>query len=239
MAATASAGYTLLNDFLAETLQYCSGAPGIMLRIHLINSAIDLCNKSQILKKTPSPLSLGEETHTYTLKYPQNRYRAIAVDEVKFSDSERPLVRTTEREMDGSQSNWRSATSNKPTRYWLTDELNKIRIWPTPKQDIDEDLTVETIVTYRRGQVEVDDFIYEKWHEYIQAGALSKVLAIPSASWFNPDLARGFARSFKHGIREARKTTLTGTGKYPGRVIPQNFIVVGGSNTRSGGSQWE
>jgi hypothetical protein len=141
--------------------------------------------------------------------------------------------------MDGAQTNWRSATGNKPTRYWLTNELNKIRVWPTPKQDIDEDLNIETIVTYRRGQTEVDTFIYEKWHEVIQAGALQRILSIPDASWYHPKTARIFFRVFRRGVREARKTTLTGTGKYPGRVIPQNFIVVGGSNTRSGGSQWE
>ena len=228
-----------MNELLPETLQYCSGAPGIMVRIHLMNAAIDLCNKAQILKKTPSPLSLEEDVHTYTLKYPQNRYRAIAVDEVRFGDSKVPLTRTTEREMDGSRANWRSATASKPTRYWLTDDLNKIRLWPTPKADIDEDLDVETIVTYKRGQIEVDEFIYEKWHEVVQAGALSKLLAIPSASWFNPKVSVLFARTFSRGVREARKTTLTGTGKYPGRVIPQNFIVVGGSNSISGGSQWE
>jgi hypothetical protein len=235
MAATASAGYTLLNEFLAETMQYCNGAPPIMLRIHLINSAIDLCNKSQVLKKAPSPLSIGEDTHTYTLKYPQNRYRAIAIDEVKFASSNVPLVRTTEREMDGSQTNWRSTTASKPTRYWLTDDLNKLRVWPTPNEDIDEDLEVQTVVTYKRGQIEVDDFIYEKWHEVIQAGALARILSIPAATWFNRNTARTFSRVYRRGVREARKTTLTGTGKYPGRVIPQNFIVVGGSSTRSGG----
>jgi len=227
-----------LNEFLPETLQYCSGAPGIMVRIHLINSAIDLCNKSQILKKVPSPLSLEEDVHTYTLKYPQNRYRAIAVDEVKFADSKVPLTRTTEREMDGSRTNWRSATGKKPTRYFLTEDLNKIRLWPTPSEDVSEDLDVSTIVTYRRGQLEVDDFIYEKWHEVVQAGALAKLLAIPSASWFNPEIAIVFSRAFSRGVREARKTTLTGTGKFPGRVIPQNFVVVGGGNTESGGSTW-
>jgi len=229
----------LLNEFLPETLQYCSGAPGIMVRIHLMNAAIDLCNKSQILKQTPSPLSLEEGVHTYTLKYPQNRYRAIAVDEVRFGDSKIPLTRTTEREMDGSQSNWRAATGTKPTRYWLTDDLNTIRLWPTPKADIDEDLNVTTIVTYRRGQLEVDEFIFEKWHDVIQAGALAHLLAIPSASWFHPKLSVRFSRMFSRGVREARKTTLTGTGKYPGRVIPQNFIVVGGSNSISGGSTWQ
>jgi hypothetical protein len=237
--ATASAGYTLLDEFLPEMLQYCNGAPSIMLRIHLINSAIDLCNKSLLLKKTPSAFQLEEDVHTYTLKYPQNRYRAIAVDSAKLSDSS-PLTRITEREMDSVFPNWRERSNSKPTHYWLTDELNTIRVWPTPTADIDdEDFTVQSIVTYKRGQTEVDEFVYEKWHEVIQAGALAKVLIIPEATWYNERVSATFARAFIDGVREARKTTLTGTGKYSGRVIPQNFIVVGGSNANSGGSSWE
>jgi hypothetical protein len=231
--ATATAGYTLLDDFLPEMLQYCNGAPSIMLRIHLINAAIDLCNKALLLKKVPSPFQLEEDVHTYTLKYSQNRYRVLAVDNAKLDGSNVPLVRTTEKEMDSSIINWRSTESSKPTRYWLTDDLNTIRVWPTPKEDIDSDFTVDTVVTYKRGQIEVDEFIFEKWHEVIQAGALAKVLIIPEASWFNPATATVFARSFSRGVREARKTTLTGTGNFPGRVLPQNFIVVGSEGIRS------
>jgi hypothetical protein len=233
MAATASAGYTLLNDFLAEMMQYCNGAPGIMLRIHLINSAIDLCNKALLLKKSPSSIQFEEEVHTYTMKYPQDRYRAIAVDEIKI-EGYGPLVRTTEREMDSEFANWRETDSSKPTRFWLTDDVNTFRIWPTPKQDVDIDVNIQSIVTYRRGQTEVDEFIFEKWHEIIQAGALAKVLMIPEASWYNPQVAQGFSVVFSRGVREARKTTLTGTGKYPGRVIPQDYMVMGSNNVRSG-----
>jgi hypothetical protein len=240
MASTASAGYTLLNEFLPEMLQYCNGAPSIMLRIHLINSAIELCEKSGILKRDPSAFQLEEDVHTYTLKYPQDRYRAIAVDAAQFENDNdivnQPLTRTTEREMDGEFSNWRATKSSIPTRYWLTEELNKIRFWPTPNADIDNDMQVESVVTYKRGQTEVDEYIFEKWHEPVQAGALSRVLLITGASWFNERLALTFSREFSHGKREARKVALTGTGKYPGRVIPQSYDVMGSNANRRSGS---
>jgi hypothetical protein len=209
-----------------------------MLRIHLINSAIELCEKSMILKKDPSAFQLEEDVHTYTLKYPQDRYRAIAVDSAKFDSTDQPITRTTEREMDSEFSNWRSTSASKPTRYFLTEDLNKIRFWPTPNADIDTDMLVKSVVTYRRGQTEVDEYIYEKWHEIIQAGALSKVLLIPEATWYNESLAATFAREFSHGKREARKVALTGTGKYPGRVIPQSFDIMGSNAVRRSGT-WE
>jgi hypothetical protein len=241
--ATASAGYTLLDDFLPEVLQYCNGAPNQMLRVHLINSAIELCEKSGILKRDPSKFQLGEGVHTYTLKYPQDRYRAVAVDAAQFENEDddstkRPLTRTTEREMDGSFANWRSTKSSKPSRYWLTEESNKIRFWPTPNVDIDLDMEVKSVVTYKRGQTEVDDYIFEKWHEAVQAGALSRVLLITGATWFNERLSLTFSREFSRGKREARKVATTGTGKYPGRVIPQSYDVMGSNANRRSGS-WD
>ena len=160
--ATATSGYNLLDDFLPEILQYCNGAPSILVRIHLLNAAIEFCNKSQILKKEPSNIQLGEDVHTYTLKYPQNRYRAIAVDEIKLEGATEGLIRTTEKEMDSEFANWRSTTASKPSRYFLTDAINKIRVWPMPSADIDTDYTIQTIVTYKRDQTELDDYIYEK-----------------------------------------------------------------------------
>jgi len=234
MAATASAGYNLLNDLLPEVLQYVNGAPSIMLRIHLINAAIAFCNKTLILKKEPSVFQPEEDLHTYTLKYPQDRYRAVAVDEVKIGDNGQPLLRMTEHEMDTEIVDWRDQTSTMPTRYWLTDKINTIRLWPTPSADIDEDCVVRTIVTYKRDQVEIDDFMYEKWSEVIQAGALASVLMIPGATWYNESLARSMASAFRTGVREARKTTLSGTGKFSGRVNPQNYEVMGSNSVRRG-----
>jgi hypothetical protein len=233
----ATPGYVLLDDMLPEILQYCNGAPSIMVRIHILNTTIELCQKALLIKETPSSLSLEEDVHTYTLKYSGNRYRTVAIDSIKFDGNEQPMVRTTEREMDGEYANWRAQTGSKPTRYFLEDGTNKIRFWPTPTADIDDtDVEIDARVTYMRGQTEIDEFVYEKWHEIIQAGAIAKMLLIPTATWYEPRLANVFGRVFSRGVREARKTTLTGTGKYPGRVIPQSYEVMGSNAGKRSGS---
>jgi hypothetical protein len=237
--ATASAGYVLLDQFLPEILQYCNGAPSIMVRSHTLKATIDLCNKSLVLKKDASAFEPEEGVHTYTLKFSGNRYRAIAVGEVKIGENTQPLQRITEEELDHSVVNWRTREATTPTKYFLTDELNTIRLWPTPKADIDSDCNVNCHVTYKRDQTEIDEFLYEKWEEVIQAGVISRMLLIGEASWFNPRLAVTFARSWSRGVREARKTTLSGTGKFPGRVQPQNYVTQGsGTNSTRGGISW-
>jgi hypothetical protein len=236
--ATASPGYVLLDTMLPEILQYCNSAPSIMVRGHSLHSAIDLCNKSLVLKQEASAFEMEEDVHTYTLKFPGNRYRAIAIEDMRIGTSNQPLVRTTEREMDGAYRNWRKTTGSKPTKYFLTDEVNTIRVWPTPSADIDEDTTTIAHVTYKRDQTEIDEHIYEKWIEVIQAGTIARMLLIIGASWYNPNLAAVFTRTWSRGIREARKTSLSGTGKYPGRVIPVVYGNAGGGTMDDLGTSW-
>jgi len=234
--ATASAGYVLFDVFLPEILQYCSGAPSIMIRTHVLSTTIEFLERTLALKKEPSAFQLEEDKSTYTLKYTGDKYRAIAVDNCRIDGNDLPMLRTTEKEMDAEFNNWRETTSSKPTRYFLEDETNKIRFWPTPSADVTDDLELVTRVTYKRDQTEIDEHIYEKWHEHIQAGVVSRLLLIPTASWYNPQLAGSFARAYRNGVRTARKTTLTGTGKYPGRIIPQDFIVMGSNAIKRSGS---
>jgi hypothetical protein len=234
----AAAGYVSLDDMLPEVMQYCNGAPPIMIRKHLIKSAIALCNKALILKKEPSLFCLEEDVHTYTLKYAGDRYRAVAVDSAQFTNSGAPLRRTTESEMDSGYSNWREQTGTKPTRYMLLSGTNKIRVWPTPTADIDIDFKVRTVVTYKQDQTEIDEFVFEKWHEIIQSGAIAKILMIPGATWFNSRVSQTFTRDFSRGVREARKTSVSGTGKHPGRIMPQDFSNMGASNDGRSGT-WE
>jgi hypothetical protein len=226
----ATAGFTDVNDFLPEVLQYCNGAPSIMVRKHIVDSIINFCERTLVLKKAPSTFSLEEDVHTYTLEFDSDRYVAIALDDVKVGDKN-PLERTTERELDGEASNWRSATSLKPRRYFLTDDINNIRLVPFPSADNSDDVTMLATVRPKRDQTEFDELLFEKWLPAIRAGALSELLLVKSGSWYDPSQARIWDVKYKRLVRQARKTTVSGTGKYPGRVIPQSYSVVGSGGT--------
>jgi hypothetical protein len=191
-----------------------------------------------VLKKSPSAFEMEEDVHTYTLKFAGNRYRAIAIDDIRIGTTTRPLQRTTEKEMDSAYSSWRQTTGSKPTHYFLTDMVNTIRVWPTPSADISDDTNVIARVTYKRGQTEIDEHIYEKWIEVLQSGVIARMLLIVGASWYNPKLAATFSRTWSRGVREARKTTLSGTGKHPGKVTPQVFGNAGGGTGSGSSTSW-
>jgi hypothetical protein len=221
-----TSGYTDVNDFLPEILQYCNGCPSIMVRKHIVDTIINFCERTLVLKKVPSTFCFEEDVHTYTLKFDSDRYVVLAADDIKVGDGD-PLIRTTETELDGESLNWRSADSPEPRRFFLTNDINQIRIIPVPNVDIDDDTTMYCVVRPRRNQTEFDEFIFEKWMPAIKAGALSEILLIKAGSWYAPQQAQKWERKYSRLVRQARKTTVSGTGKYPGRVIPQSYEVTG------------
>jgi len=231
-----TSGYVSWDVFVPEILQYVNGAPSILVRIHIRNTIINFCERTLILQRDPSNFSMEEDVAEYKLKFSSDRYRALACDEVRIGEdnSSLPLLRTTMKELDSEFSNWRKQTALKPTRYFLMEDINKIKFFPMPSADVDDDTIIRTRVAPKRDQVEFDDFLYEKWHEVIQNGAISTLLAVKGGSWVDVRLATAFGMEYKRGVNNARKVALTGTGNYPGRVIPQSFDVMGQDYRRSG-----
>jgi hypothetical protein len=229
------ASYTTYQTLVPEIKQYCHGAPDIMLRTHIRNAAILFCERTMVLKKTPSSFYLTEDVHTYTLKYSGDRYVAIDIKDAQLGEGSNgtSLRVTTEHMMDVSINKWTTREANEPSAIFLADDVNTVRVYPIPNQDSTDEMFVNTVVKPRRNQTEMDSFLYEKWEEQIQAGALAALLAMHQASWFNARLSAAFSQEFKRGIMRARKNTLSGYGDEPGEVTPRNYSGV--SHQRGGG----
>ena len=91
--------------------------------------------------------------------------------------------------LDNAVASWRTDTGSKPREYFLTDDVNTVRVYPMPNTDSDEEYYVKAIVCPKKDQTEVPEMLYEKWEEVIQAGALAKLLNMPGASWRSPKTA--------------------------------------------------
>lgn len=231
-----TAGYVSYDVFLPDILQYCQGAPSIQARMHIVDTIINFCERTFVLKKEPSTLTVEEDVYLYTLKYASDKYRTIDIIEARFgeiSDKNLPLSVTTEADMDSRSYSWRTDTGSKPSIIVLLEETNKVRLYPIPSADVDDDLYLRTRVTYKRDQVEFDEFIYEKWFEAIVSGTIGRMLTIKNASWYDPRLAGGFALEYSRAVKRARKESVSGVGTQPGKVNPQSYYghgqALGGS----------
>jgi hypothetical protein len=235
------ASYTTYETMVPEILQYCHGAPTILVLSHIRNAVIRFCEKTLVLKKEPSSFYLDEDTNEYTLKFTGDRYRVVSIKEARIGEypSDTALNITSEHDLDNSIAKWRTREASTPTSVFLSDGVNTCRFYPTPNADSDDEVFMDTVVTMKRDQTEMDTFIYEKWEETIQAGALTSILAIPSASWFNAEASNMFSKVWKKGCRQARATTLKGIGEQPGMAKPQSYVVQGSNNILGRTTSWE
>jgi len=238
--ATATSGFVLLDEFVPEILQFCHGAPTILVRNTVKNIIIEFCKKTLCMKAEPASFDISEDVHTYTLKYASDRYLTLDILDFRKGedDTNSKLSPTTTKRLDSALPNWRVA-SGTPKAFLLTDDINKVRVYPIPNNDSDDEYYVKAIVCPKKDQTEVPEFIYEKWDRIIQAGALSRMLSMPGSSWYNRDLSRKFYQEYRRGIKNARKTTLTGIGQIPGEVTPRSFNVLGTSNNSGSNISWE
>ena len=239
--ATATKGFVLLDTFVPEILQYVQGCPTIMARTHIRNAIILFCERSRILKRNPSSFFLTADESKYTLKYSGDRYVAIASKECQIGEGQNgtKLTETTEHELDNSVHNWREQTATEPQSYFLTDEINEIRFYAIPDTDSTDEVYVKTVVKPRRNVTEVDEFLWEKWEETIQAGALASLLSMPGASWKDAAMANTMNKTFKRGVRRARATAVSGTTDKPTQVVPRSFEVMGSNYSNRRTWTWE
>jgi len=238
--ATASTGFVLLDVFVPEILQFCHGAPTILVRNTVKNIIIEFCKRTLVLKAEPAPFYLDEDVHTYTLKYASDRYTTLDILDMRKgeTDSNNKLESITTKKLDSTDQNWRVRTGT-PKAQMLTDDTNGLRVYPIPSADSDEDYYVKAIVCPKKDQTEVPEFIYEKWEEAIQFGALARLLSMKGSSWFDRDLSRSFFQKYRRSLKNARKTTLTGIGQVPGQVTPRSYNIMGDSNATGRINSWE
>lgn len=94
-------------------------------------------------------------------------------------------------------------------------EDNCVRICKLPGP-CDEHFIVKIIASPSRNCCEVDAVLYEDWHDYIVAGALSALHMMPQSTWTSSAAAQMQGNKFNEGVKEARvKIAMSGTIKNP------------------------
>lgn len=238
------ATYKNFDDFLPEILGQCQGCPTQLAKIHIRNAIIKFLERSFILKVSPSEFYLDEDEHTYTLKFANDRYRAVALKEVRLASSDTDQNYTkikvvSEHELDSTITKWRVRNGSTPTHCYLTEETNVVRFYPIPNADSTKEIFMDVAVTIKKSETTVIEFVHEKWEDAIVSGALATILKINGSNWTNPELAKDFENVFRRDIKRARAESLKGVGEQAARVQPQQF---GGSpygNTYGGYTTWD
>lgn len=171
-----------VTDFLPRLLPHLPGCVESVASQALVDSAIDFCNTSMVLReRLPESVTVAGEAVYDPSSLPFHRVSRITkvwVDEGELSPVVAQMVGVT------------PSTLQKPRSFYITREGADVLINLLPVPDAEYSLQVEVVLRPSRDATQLDDGLFDIWMEPIVEGAKARLMAIPDQPFSNPAGAR-------------------------------------------------
>lgn len=194
-----------IESFLSRLLPQVPACPEPYAVQALLDSAIEFCDKSLILRYNLTPFTTIQNEPSYVLEPPNVEHSTIArVLHVRFGDKN--LVAMTREE---STKLGRNTVAN-PTHYFSNQygADTTIELYPAPSEV--NDVVVHVALKPSRSANLVDEILYNSWTDAILAGALTRICKTPNQPFTDIRFAAAMGESFASKIAQARNESYYG-----------------------------
>lgn len=151
--------------------------------------------------------------------------RVVRYDMVKFASDGSNLKQVpfkTRQQLDMEYPDWEVRTGNTPLA-WTMNGVFEPKIIPTATADVLGSLAIRVILGTDRAVGTIPEFILHEFGDWIQAGVLAKVLALPGKDWTNPQAAMKYMAVYNDGIKKAKSRAQADYGQ-PDRTMAYGGI---------------
>lgn len=203
-----------LDLFLPYVQPYVMGCPDSAARQAIVDSAIEFCERTQIIQQTLDPMSTEAGIGEYELDLP-TRQELVQVKRAWFKGSEMDPVAV---EAVRNALAWRDvipgvqAESGSPREFYTADR-GAIGLYPRPTTTEADTLTVRAALKPSRSVTQLDDSLYEDWVEVIAAGALKRLHATRGQPYTDQAAASAAAAVFLEGANRAKYVATYGRAR--------------------------
>lgn len=185
----------------------------------LLDTAIDFCDRTLVVRHTtdPVPVRAGEPTYDVDLPGETAVARILNVwyDGARLELAPAQAVTAHDAHVAGG------AVGTPRAAYVI--EPATVRVFPVPDLATDGLLTVQVATKPTRRAAQVDDILYDDWAEAIVAGALARLAVVPGTPFSNADLMVLGASQYQAGLNaaklEARKGRVVGDVRVTGHTF--------------------
>lgn len=190
----------LLSVFRPRVALRIQSCPDPLIDMAVLDSAIEFCERSTVLRRTLDPITTKANTHGYDIDTPA--CTKLVLIHLAWCDS-RALGALAEEDV-GLPNVFRKTIPNVPTvpsrpESFLFTEPGTIGLYPIP--DAVYTVTVRASIKPTRDADCVEDELYDDWVEPIVAGALARLYFAPE--FMNAQLAEVHQATFERGVRTA------------------------------------
>lgn len=194
-----------LDLFLSRILPHVTACPEVVAKEALLDTAIEFCEKTLVVRQTLDPLSTDEGVLEYEV-FPPAGEAVICPLQVWFKSRYlEPVAADLIRSVQAYNIDVPDVTaiSATPTQYFWT-APSTIGLYPVPDTSEVSTLTVRAALKPTRSATTLEDVLYDNWIDVIVAGTLARLHMMKDQPWASADRALVQAQKFRAGTQRAR-----------------------------------
>ncbi len=193
-----------LEYFLPRLLPWCPGAPEPLVYQALLDSSIQFCEETNVVRYITDPIQRIDGVRDYDIELPQSTDLARIIRVWYGNDPwDSPL---------GTPSNW------------LVTDIGQVTIFPTPQGNLDTPMFIEVSTKPSRSATVVADQLYNDWVEGVVGGAIFRICSQPDQPYSNAPNASVGAAAYKAGKFKATVESTKGRVKRDTVVKMRPFV---------------
>lgn len=209
-----------LDVFLPRLLPSVPGCPDPTARQALLDSAIEFCEETALVRITTDP-QVAAGVSVYEVEVPLGQKVAITQRAWYGRQELMPAMSSMVSNVDAYT--FVPSDPNQVPHSFLESAPGEITLFPAPGVLATGQVTFRAATKPSRSATSVADVLYEDWAEAIVAGALKRLHAIPDTPYFSDNHAIRRAAEFQLGINRARAEAQRGRVRGSITTAPRRF----------------
>ena len=181
-----------LDSFMSRLMVWVPSCPQPLAAQSLLDTAIDFCRETGIMRASVGPLSVQYGNADYLPSLPHNT-RILRVVSATYRGA--PLTPTHEEVLDGA--------IGTPRQISCPDS-STVRLYPAPDETETSVLRLSVVLVPKAGATLIPDPLYDEWLDAIVAGAAARICAIPDQPFTNPMVAAEATMRYRQQLTRAK-----------------------------------
>lgn len=193
-----------INQWYDDIRLEVPGAPNPLIRDRVLLAAIEVCKRTLVSNETLDPIDIIANENTYELCPPNNCLKIWRVMWMKTINH--MLIPNARQQLVSRGADWGIRESETPTA-WIQITNSTVQLYPKPTMEDTDGLTAHCAFIPAPKTDMIDDRLWCYSREAILAGAVSKILRIAGAPWFNLAAANQREREFQVELNKIKANT--------------------------------
>lgn len=210
-----------VNSFLPYVMPFVMACPKTVARRAVIDSAIEFCERSGIVRQTLDPVSVYANQPYIDLSAPGQQDVAMVLRAWYRGAEMQPAALAHVNAVQAWRQDVPGVTlrTGDPSEYFES-AGRQLGLYPVPAADLASAITVRVSLRPKRAATQLDDVLYDNWVEAIAAGALLRLHGTPGQAY--TDMAQASRRQSEFLAAAGRARGEAERGRTRGEVRVEN-----------------